>query len=177
MVALHPGHRPPKIWAQSWQVIWTNKPSTGRCMTWCKVQLAMDRLSYISHILWMLGKDLTSLGCNTYTVMPFIKTTDHQSYGPRCFSTSKPLNNSQGYVGSDMIYQWSWMGCHLFSHALLMYKNDLVSLECNPHTEMPSIQATDLPICGPRAEWILISKPQVIPREMWYVMWGTSDHR
>ena len=31
----------------------------------------------------MLGKDLTSLGYNTYTRIPSIQATDHQSYGPR----------------------------------------------------------------------------------------------
>ena len=93
---------------------------------------------------------IISLGCNPYTGMPSIHAMDHQSYGSRFYSICKPPNHSQGGVDCDMMYQWTWMGCHPFSHILLMHMNDLISLECNPYTEMPSTQATDLPRCGHR---------------------------
>ena len=111
----------------------------------------MDGLPWISHVVWMHGKDLTCLRCNTYTVMPFIQATYHQSYGPRFCRICKPPNHSQGGVGCGMMCQWSWMGCNPFPHVSLIHMEVLTGLGCTPYKWMLSIQATDPPICGPRA--------------------------
>ena len=119
----------------------------------------MDGLPYISHVLWIHGKGITSLGCNTYTGIPSIQATDHQNYGSRFCRICKPPNYSQGGVGSDMMYPWPWRGCHPFSDVLLMHMNGLTGMGCSPYKWMPSIQATDLPICEPRADRIICRIP------------------
>ena len=151
----------------------TTKASPGRWGIWCEVQLAMDGLPCISHILWIHGKGIISLGYNPYIGMPSIQAMDHQSYGSRFYRSCKPLNHSQGGVGCDMMYQWTWMGCH---HILLMHMNDLISLECNLYTGMTSIQATDLPRCEQRArDDLQTTKPSTGRCGMWSDVQVTMD--
>ena len=51
----------------------------------------------------MLGKDLTSLGCNIYTGIPSIQATDHQSYRPRLHKNNMKSLDCNPYTGMPSI--------------------------------------------------------------------------
>ena len=77
------------------------KLSSLRWTLWWEVPVFMDCLVYISHVLWMLGKILTILWYNPYTVVPSIQDTDLPRCEPRLLagSAAKPPNHPKGYVG------------------------------------------------------------------------------
>ena len=66
----------------------------------------------MSDIVYIHGKGLTSMGCNTYMGMPSILASDHQSYGPSFYTICKPPSHPRGSVSYDMRYRWLYMGCH-----------------------------------------------------------------
>ena len=126
---------------------------------WYTIQVAMDGLPYISHLLWMHGKDITSMRCNTYRWMPSIQTTDRQSYGARFCRICKPPSHSQAGMDNVSVVMY---GLPPFSHVLWMHGKGMICQESNPYTGMPSIQAVALPRRGPRSG--MICKPASHPQ-------------
>ena len=82
----------------------TIRPSPAWCMLLHEEPQAIDGLPHNSHVLWVHGQGLTSLGRNQYNRMLFIETSEHPScetrFGENC-KTTQPSSGLSMLLGEE----------------------------------------------------------------------------